>query len=116
MILIVLMPDQRQVQLNVADDVLVFDGIDFVDPARLKYVSLYTMPVESFSLPFDDLVSQRLTTAARVIARVLNRFVYPGLPDSPELETAPIPSPGQCTCFITCKGTDLRFVQVHTEA
>lgn len=116
MILIVLMPDQRQVQINVADDVLIFDGTDFVDPARIKYVSLYSIPVESMSVPFDGLASQRLMTAAHVIALVVNRFAYTGLPNSPKLETVAVPNEGQCICLVTCKGTDLSFVNVHTEA
>lgn len=115
MILTVLMPDQSQVNVTVADDTLVFDGMDFLEPERIKYVVLYKMPVAAVSLPFDDIASVLLSASVRIRALVLNRFLNPYVGTDPKVVVVPKPVEGdQCVCFVTCKGTELRFVQVHT--
>lgn len=115
MLLTVLMPDQTQVQLVVADNELVFDGSDFWGPQRVKYVILLTMPVAAVSLPFDDIASTLLQAEVRIRALVLNREPDPETQTDPQLLVASDPGNGTCVCFVTYTGTELRFVKVHKE-
>jgi len=117
MILTILMPDQSHAQIQVADTDLVLDGQgQFVEPRFAKYVALFHQPVDALSLPYDGLETRVMQAEVRVSAKVLDQAAYPAAETSPLIVTQPVPADtdGQCVCFVTCSGTELRFVQVHT--
>lgn len=117
MILIALMPDQSQIQIQVADTDLVLDGRgQFVEPQFAEYVALFHQSVDALSLPFDGIETQILQAEVQISAKVLQQAAYPAAETSPLIITQPGPADtdGQCVCFVTCTGTALRFVQVHT--
>lgn len=111
MILTVILPDGQGL-LSVADDVLVFDGFTYVPPSVALYVELFRTPVEALSLPWRE-VTTILETAVRIRARVVDRNPVPADTD-PDVIVVPDPTGGECVCGITCAGTQLQFVKVHT--
>lgn len=114
MIITALTPGNASLQLDVADGLLVFDGRSFVEPSKLSYIELYTLPVEALSAEHRDLVEPLLT---RALMRALVVGKNPqSVPDTdPSVIVAPDPPDGNCVCALTCSGTDLRFVTVYPE-
>lgn len=115
MILTLLMPNMRTATMDVADGVLVFNGDEFVRAAHLQYAELYIAPVEALSLNYKGLPALQLLTSVRYLARVIGSNPTQVIETDPQLVAVPDPSNGMCVCGITCQGTELQFVTVHTE-
>ncbi len=109
--LTVVLPDNSTALLYIADLQLVFDGIRFVEPSDAKWVTLISVPVHALTKPFADIPSALIYTDAFVRAAVVgyDALAYP----IEDAVTEPDPSLGNCICFITCTGIDLRYVQVQ---
>lgn len=112
MLITVLTPSGNQVNLAIADNTLVFDGLEFKEPQDLKYVELYGVPVEASTVPYKELPQQTLMTAVRIKAIVLGTDPTEASLTDPQVVSVSDPSMGQCICGLTCAGTDLRFVTV----
>ncbi len=111
MIITVLLPSGDKALMDVADNVLVYDGSEFTVPTVNKYVMLYTLAVSALSAPYKDTVLA-LQTAVQIRAMV-TAIDQSSVPDTdPSLVSTPDPSEGLCICGITCAGTDLTFVAV----
>ena len=113
MLITALLPDGRSVQLGVAENTLVFDGLSFANPSDVSWIELYTIPVSAMSMPYKDVLSQALTAEVRIRASVLeiDNTVVPVT--DPSVVASLDPSNGECICGITCNGTDIRFANVH---
>jgi hypothetical protein len=109
--LLVTLPNATQVVLKVADNTLVFDGHDFVEPSEAEYVMLYSVDVAALSLPFVE-ASITMTTKAYIKAGIVAYDAISVTPTSTSVVAEPDPSLGQCICFVTCTGTVLRYVRV----
>lgn len=116
MLITVLMPDGRVVDLQVADTDLIYNGQGFVAPKDAEYVELYSVPTQALTVPFNaqHLITQ-LSTQTHIVARVLGYDLIASAVTSPEIVAAVGPSDGQCVCFVTCSGTELRFIKVQVE-
>jgi hypothetical protein len=115
MLITIVMPDQSTPVLSVADTDLIYDGQNYVAPWAARYVELYTLPTHALSLPFDTVQSQGLDVAARIRAFITSRLPDTTEPTDPSVVAVPDPSPGTCVCFVTCSGTELRFVKVEID-
>jgi hypothetical protein len=100
--------------LGVAEDLLVFDGEQFVDPTNAAYLELFSIPVEALSSGFSSL-AVTLSAAVRLRANVLGLDPTVVPVTDPSVVIAVDPSDGKCICGITCAGTNLRFVIVKPE-
>lgn len=109
--LLVVMPSTMQAVLKVADNTLIYDGHDFVEPADAKYVMLYTVSIAALNLPFVN-AQLDLETKSYVRAAILRYDPISVTPTDPSIEAAPDPSLGTCICFITCHGTNIAYVKV----
>src|SRR5882672_828619 len=110
--LVLMLPNGNQSALTVADNTLVFDGAEFVQPIKAKYVMLYIVPVNAVSLPFNEVSSIAIQVSSYTKAAVIafNPVSIP-ITDS-SIEAFPDPSMGQCIVAITCQGTKITYVQV----
>ncbi len=106
------LPDGVLTDVEVADDILVYNGSDFVKIADAKYVVLYHVPVSAYTQPFRDLATSLIVASYYVRALVLSKAAHVVTTTDPLLVTAADPSQGQCLCFITCNGTDLSYVKI----
>jgi hypothetical protein len=113
MIITVLLPSGNTATLDVADNVLVFDGSEFLTPKTGSYVMLYALDVAALSMPFKDVAAQPLLAAVKIRSIVKSVDNTSVLVTDPLLVAAPDPSGGLCICGITCAGTDLAFVKVQ---
>lgn len=114
--LLVLLPDNTQALLKIADDTLVFDGQTFVDPLIAKYVMLHTVPINALSLTFKEAATAFIISSPFVRAFVLASASTSEALTTPAVEVAPDPSLGTCICGITCRGTLLQYVKLQTES
>ncbi len=112
--LVLILPDEKQVLVSVADDTLVYDGQNYVHPSVAKYVALYTVPVDALSLPFE-VASQEFMTRSLITAQVVAYNPVSKPSTNPLVIAEPDPSLGECVCFVTCKGTWLSYVRVVQE-
>lgn len=117
MLITVLLPSGKQAQLQIADTDLIYDGQQFVAPQLAHYVELYTVPVTALSLPFNAQgLTNVLTTTVRWVVLVLGSEPLANAVTDPSAVIAPNPNPsGDCVCFVTCAGTELRFIRVIAE-
>jgi hypothetical protein len=100
--------------LDVADNVLVFNGEAYVQPSQALYLDLYTLPVAAVSAPILGL-SQALSALVSIRAKVLSLDPTIVPYTDPSIVQAPDPSGGMCVCGVTCSGTDIRFAVVQQE-
>lgn len=114
MIITALMPGGGSASLGVAENTLVYDGQEFLSPDKVKYLELYTLPVQALSAKYRT-PQEFLHAAVRIRALVINRDPTVVPDTDPSVVAEVDPSGGQCICGITCQGTDLRFVIVTVE-
>jgi hypothetical protein len=108
------MPDQSTVTLDVADNYLVFNGNEFVNPSYLSYIELYTMPIAALSAEHRDIVVG-LQADVKIKALVISKSSVSVPVTDPSVVAEPDPANGECICGLTCNGTSLRFVTVTPE-
>ncbi len=101
-VLTVVMPDNSQVDLHVAPNTLIFNGMEYVEPKEAKYVMLYDVLV----------VANSLSARASVSAFVISFNVMSEPTTDPRIISASDPGLGMCTCFVTCQGTNLHYTKV----
>lgn len=100
--------------LDVADDVLVFNGEAYVQPKHAMYLELYSLPVNALSKPMQglaDMLHTQVSIKAKVVG--IDPVVVPV--SDPSVIQVPDPAEGMCICGITCAGTDIRFAVVQPE-
>ena len=106
-----------KVNVNVPNGSLVYDGREFVDPAKAANVALVyaematasrpsAYPIERFNSPENQLTWQNLWVCK--VIQVLN----PADAMPTDVVTAPPPVDGMCVCGITCDGVNVQNVVV----
>lgn len=111
-ILTAVMPNQTRVQLAVAEGALVFDGSNFVEPARARQVALLNTQ-ETPAVVAIKGVPAMLGFKGTVLAGVVGYDPMSEPSTDSALVSATDPSNGLCICGITCKGTNVAYVQVN---
>lgn len=97
--------------LPIADNTLVYDGANFVDPADAKFAMLYTAFVNAKSLTFNG-TTDVLQASGYNKAAVISYDSASQPSTDPSVDVQPDPSLGVCICFLTCQGTNLQYVKV----
>lgn len=106
------LPDGELTGVEVADDVLVYNGSEFVNIKDAKYVVLYHVPVSAYTQPFRDLATSLIVANYYVRALVTSKVESPVTTTDPLLVSVADPSGGECICFVTCNGTNLSYVKI----
>lgn len=113
MLISLMMPTGEIEDVEIADDVLVYNGSEFVRAADATYLVLYHVPVSAYTQPFRDLATSLIVSSYYVRAFITNKVAQTVAVSDPTAITASDPSQGQCLCFVTCNGTDLSYVKIH---
>lgn len=104
------------IQLSVDDGFLVYDGVQFVEPASAKTVMLvHTTGVSVVGNTYDiqnsSPIPVGLTIYNQYVCTVTS--VTPGtLVSVFQPVTSSDPTGGNCICGITCSGTEVQAVQI----
>jgi hypothetical protein len=108
----------KQVLLDVPDGRMVYDGANFVDPAKAKTVALLQTVQAQASVPFEYPIkgspwppSDQLTWQNTWVCKVIGVHSQATTTASDVVVTDP-PADGMCVCGITCNGTEIQQVPV----
>lgn len=107
-----------QALVNVPDGSLVFDGKDFVDPSKAKYVALvYTTQVDAvvqYPVAPGVMMGETLSWVNQLVCKVIGiDSLATELPT--DVVAVPEPADGMCVCGVTCTGTEIQQVLVYQE-
>jgi hypothetical protein len=97
--------------LDIPDGDLVYDGREFGEPSKVKYVALAMSSVNGETLPFVE-PSTNIAANAYMRLNVVSRSTVSVATPNPDLILIEDPAEGQCMCGLTCTGTRLSYVQV----
>ena len=106
----------QQVKLGVGPNALIFDGVQFVPPADVKFVAIVqtvTVGPETVPVPWPE--TQTIEqTALTWINMWICQVISTGGPAISDRDVVSITDPanGVCICGVTCQGTDIQYVTV----
>lgn len=107
-----------QALVNVPDGSLVFDGKEFVNPAKANYVALvYTTQVDAvlqYPVAPGKTMNESLSWVNQLLCKVIG--IHSLDTEFPtDVIAVPEPADGMCVCGVTCTGTEIQQVQVYQE-